>query len=102
MRFEKGKSGNPVGRNPGVPNKLTGEVKEAFVKAFHFIQKDERAKLNKWAADNPEKFYPLISKLFPLEVHAQVDSFVHETKPQDDEILDRALERRMKEKSKKK
>lgn len=56
------------GRPTGSPNKLTGEIKESFVKAFHFIQNDQKAKLIVWAAENPDKFYPLISKLFPLEV----------------------------------
>lgn len=59
---------NLNGRPAGIPNKLTGEIKESFVKAFHYIQNDERAKLQTWAAENPDKFYPLISKLFPLEV----------------------------------
>ena len=56
-------------RPKGIPNKLTGEIKESFVKAFHLLQKGNGpASLGKWAEANPDKFYPLISKLFPLEV----------------------------------
>lgn len=61
------------GRKAGTPNKLSGEVKDAFVKAFHYIQTDETSKLNNWAKKNPDKFYPLISKLFPTEIEANID-----------------------------
>ncbi len=61
-------------RPAGVPNRLNGEIKESFVKAFHMLQKNDNdpAALVPWAKANPDKFYPLISKLFPTEIDASI------------------------------
>lgn len=62
------------GRPKGSTNKIGQELKESFVKAFHLLQKDDGKPyaLGKWAEANPDKFYPLISKLFPTEIEANL------------------------------
>lgn len=72
--FKPGVSGNPAGRKPGVPNKLTQTVRQAFEQAFAKLQEVEGpAKLETWAAKNPRDFYQLASKLIPVQVSAQVE-----------------------------
>ena len=56
------------GRPKGLPNKMGLDVKEAFMKAFHFAQLDDRSKLQNWAVNNPDKFYPLIAKFVPIDI----------------------------------
>jgi len=34
MRYAKGQSGNPAGRPRGVPNKVTGEIRQVLTKAL--------------------------------------------------------------------
>jgi hypothetical protein len=67
MPFEKGKPRPPnAGRKKGVPNKITRTVREAWVEAFELV--NERIPLHEWGAANPEKFYPLATKLIPIDV----------------------------------
>lgn len=59
-------------RPKGSPNKYSAELKQAFLKAFHFAQLDDRSKLDNWAAANPDKFYPLIARLLPTEIEMDI------------------------------
>lgn len=52
----------------GRPNKINAELKEHFMKAFHYAQLDDKSKLQNWAKNNPDKFYPLVARLFPTEI----------------------------------
>jgi hypothetical protein len=60
-----------MARPKGSPNKIGAELKEHFLKAFHYLQIDETKPfhLNQWAQDNPKDFYALTSKLFPTEIN---------------------------------
>jgi hypothetical protein len=54
------------GRKKGTPNKATKTVREAWIEAFALV--NERIPLHEWGAANPEKFYPLATKLIPIDV----------------------------------
>ena len=71
-RFQPGQSGNPAGRTPGSRNRFTA-LKEAFVEAFDGIGGVEG--LMAWAKNNPDKFYPILARLFPKEVEVGHKSF---------------------------
>lgn len=57
-----------AGRPKGSQNKLTRSVREALETAFHRLQKDPKAKLSKWARENPTEFYKLAARLIPHDV----------------------------------
>ena len=70
-RFQPGQSGNPAGRPVGSKNRFSA-LKEAFVEAFDGIGGVDS--LTEWAKDNPDKFYPLMARLFPKEVEIESKS----------------------------
>lgn len=49
-----------------MPNKFTGQAKEAFQLAFKDV--GGIAALCRWAKRNPDAFYKLYAKLIPVEV----------------------------------
>lgn len=55
------------GRKKGTPNVATRTVREAFVEAFALVNQGPSA-LAAWGRANPDKFYPLASKLIPVDV----------------------------------
>ena len=67
MAYPKGKP-HPAtsGRKKGTPNKATRTIREAWIEAFELV--NERIPLHEWGAQNPEKFYPLATKLIPIDV----------------------------------
>lgn len=72
-RFLAGGAGGP-GRPKGSPNKTTAEMKAAILEVFTLLQRDNGRpySLAEWAKTNPDKFYPLASRLIPSE--ARIDS----------------------------
>jgi len=54
------------GRPKGVPNKFTASIREAFKEAFDGMGGAQG--LMEWGTANPNLFYPLASKLIPIEV----------------------------------
>lgn len=67
MPFPKGQPRPPnAGRKKGTPNKATKTIREAWIEAFNLV--NERIPLHEWGASNPEKFYPLATKLIPIDV----------------------------------
>ena len=64
--FRKGKP-KTGGRKPGVVNKATASVKEAFAEAFDKLGGAEA--LVAWGRENPTDFYKLASKLIPTDVN---------------------------------
>jgi hypothetical protein len=63
----------PLGRKPGVPNKATTIVKNAFLMVFQKLQEDPDEagpSLEAWARRETTEFYKISSKLFPLEIEA--------------------------------
>ncbi len=70
-RFQPGQSGNPAGRPVGSKNRFSA-LKEAFVEAFDGIGGVDS--LTEWAKDNPDKFYPLMTRLFPKELEVESKS----------------------------
>jgi len=70
-RFQPGQSGNPAGRPVGTKNRFSA-LKEAFVEAFDGVGGVDS--LIEWAKDNPDKFYPLLARLFPKEVAVESKS----------------------------
>ncbi len=70
VKIGEGKAG--PGRPPGLQNKLTRTVKDAFGEAFSKLQDDPEVKLEVWGRDNPAQFYQLASKLIPTEINAKI------------------------------
>ena len=59
-----------AGRKKGVPNKLSGSVKQNIVGVFDRI--GGREKMAKWAEENQTDFYRLYGRLAPTEIEANV------------------------------
>ena len=74
MPFEKGKSGNPKGREKGSKNKFT-TLKEAFLKAFHdedgINGAEGMKKLIKDSTKYKFIFLQMISKMLPSNVDVE-------------------------------
>jgi len=66
MPFRKGKSGNPKGRTPGVPNKTTGQLKEMILGALDKAGGIDY--LYAQADKNPNAFLSLVGRVLPLQV----------------------------------
>ena len=58
------------GRKVGAKNKFTN-IKQAFLEAFEKLGGVEG--LVAWGKKNPTAFYAILSKLFPKEVHGQIE-----------------------------
>lgn len=71
MPFKKGQSGNPKGRQRGVPNKVTGELKDMILQALEGA--GGVAYLEETAKTNPAAFLTLVGKVLPLQVGADGD-----------------------------
>ena len=54
------------GRQAGTPNKVTASMRQAFQDAFDKLGGVEA--LVDWGRENPSLFYPLASKLIPLDI----------------------------------
>lgn len=74
MPFEKGKSGNPNGRQAGTPNKITKTVKETVLAAFNELQQDPKVNILAWAKQEPTEFYKIAAKLIPQDLNAKVEN----------------------------
>jgi ribosomal protein S19E (S16A) len=70
-----GSAGNRgKGRKKGVPNKVTGALKDMILQALE--NKGGVAYLEKQADENPTAFVTLLGKVLPLQVNADVNSTV--------------------------
>jgi hypothetical protein len=58
------------GRPKGVPNKTTASVREVWIGAFDDL--GGQAALVRWARKNQTAFYQSVTRLFPLQVNAEV------------------------------
>lgn len=61
-----GKGTPGPGRKPGIPNKLTRDVKAAIEQAFNDVGGVEYLKAQ--AAENPQAFLTLLGKILPKDV----------------------------------
>jgi hypothetical protein len=71
MTFQKGQSGNPTGRKKGSTNKVTRDIRQAFLDAFDALQQEPGVNLVDWAKDQPTEFYRLSGKLIPAKVETE-------------------------------
>ena len=70
--YAKGQSGNPAGRRPGTPNRVTAVVREAVLAAFDEVGgKDYLVQV---ARDEPKVFCALLARLVPTQVRAEIES----------------------------
>ena len=67
--YAKGQSGNPAGRRPGTPNRITAVVREAVLAAFDEVGgKDYLVEV---ARNEPKVFCALLARLVPTQVRAE-------------------------------
>ncbi|MEK9722825.1 MAG: DUF5681 domain-containing protein [Rhodospirillaceae bacterium] len=72
MPFAKGRSGNPAGRKPGAPNKVTGEVRAMLLQALDKAGGVDY--LLQQAQANPSSFMALVGKCLPTKVEGDADA----------------------------
>ena len=71
-RFKTGRSANPAGRQKGVANKVTAELRDMLRQAL-----DEEGGVDylRWAArKQPQAFLVLLGRLIPAEVRASLET----------------------------
>ncbi len=70
--YAKGQSGNPAGRRPGTPNRVTAVVREAVLAAFDEVGgKDYLVQV---ARNEPKVFCALLARLVPTQVRAELET----------------------------
>ena len=70
--YAKGQSGNPAGRRPGTPNRITAVVREAVLAAFDEVGgKDYLVQI---ARNEPKVFCALLARLVPTQVRAELET----------------------------
>ena len=74
MTFKPGQSGNPKGRFKGSTNKITKDLKTAYLEAFE-LRGGVQGLLD-WSEKSPDAFYGQISKMLPKEMVADVQSSI--------------------------
>ena len=70
-KFVKGQSGNPAGKKKGTPNKVTKDLKKAFMQTFDALGGTEG--LIQWASENRDVYYPMVSKMLPRDVQLKTE-----------------------------
>ena len=73
MGFRKGESGNPRGRKPGTPNRVTRSFKEAMLAAFADL--GGAAHLLAWAKKHPGEFYRIFARMTPPGFPVKLEGF---------------------------
>ena len=64
--YKKGQSGNPSGRPKGTKNRVTKDIKSAYLEVFQRLGGIDG--LKKWAEGNRDIFYGQISKMLPKDL----------------------------------
>lgn len=77
MALPKGVSGNPNGRPKGTPNKITTDLKQMILNALEKAGGEEYLRTQAFA--NPQAFMPLLGKVLPKEVKAEVEAKMNVT-----------------------
>lgn len=60
-----------AGRKPGVPNKISGTVKEAILRSFEEVGSYKY--LVKMSAEQPQAYMTLLGKILPTQVDMKID-----------------------------
>ena len=69
--YRKGQSGNPAGKKKGTPNKVTKDLKKAFLQTFDALGGTKG--LIQWASENRDVYYPMISKMLPRDLQLKTE-----------------------------
>ncbi|TSA07942.1 MAG: hypothetical protein D4R73_09420 [Deltaproteobacteria bacterium] len=87
--FKKGVSGNPAGKPPGTPNKLTKDMTAQTWRVFEALEADEKLNLLEVAKKNPMWFHSVFSsRIIPKDVNVRViESFDDLTDEEKENIL---------------
>jgi hypothetical protein len=75
VTFQPGQSGNPAGKKPGTPNKVSRTLKEAILRALEEAggEGGSVAYLRSQAKLSPRAFLALIGKILPLTIKGQIE-----------------------------
>ena len=81
MPFKKGQSGNPSGREKGIPNKTTQEARIAFHEIMSGNIDNVKTALEELYKTDKVKFLYVLSKYFPYFIprQEQIDIFLDNT-----------------------
>ena len=85
-RWQKGVSGNPLGRPKGAVNKTTGAIREAILAAF------DQDQFLAWVQTHQTEYYQIVSRFMPKDMVIRTITRFEDLTPEELASLRKQLE----------